>query len=1114
MEDQGLAVHRTIVALDVEGFGARRRTNRNQVAVRDGLYQVVWEAFRQAGIPRADHDHEDRGDGVFILVGSEVPKSLFVEALPSALVSALRRHNSVHPDAERIRLRMALHAGEVNYDAHGVTAASINLTFRLLESGLVKEALAGSSGVLAVIVSSWFFEEVVRHSTADTAAYYPVLVAVKETRTTGWICLPDQVGSPGNAALGRLHMFEQTPLWRRTLGERSEDPNSVPRQTLRWAYLQFRAAVEPLAAEIARSLPMFTDRTIAHIDALWDIASLVCGDNFPLNPAEAFVLGGAFLLHDIGMGLASYQGGMAAIEADPRFGDLMAGAAARLRRADPSADDESVNLAAREESIIELLRLRHAAQAESLVTSPFQNSPGETFYLLHDAVLRQTFGSLIGRIAASHWWDVGDLRKFERLQGSCVDHPPDWEVDPLKIACVLRLADAANIDHSRAPTYLHAFRRPKARSRDHWYFQERLTRPRVADDRLEYTATLPFGRNEASAWWLAWETIQVINEQLRQVDGLCADLGRPRFAVRSVAGADSPERLALYIRTEGWDPIDARLRVTGATELIANLGGEDLYGNHPEIAMRELISNAADATRARAAYDGEVSGAVIVRLSHEDGSWWLSVEDHGIGMTPQTMVSALTDFGYTRWQSSEMIADFPGLLSGGFQPIGRFGIGFFAVFMVADEIDVFSLSSDEAPRSTHVLEFRNGVAGRPLLREADVHERLRSCGTLVRAKLRHEPRSMEGLFRTTDRGLTETQLLHSRLIRMCALAEVDISVQGPDDAYPTTIVKANDWTRIPPAELFRRLYRREEASHLDRVIFDGYEKLFVDRATDLRGPDGRICGRAMFVSGFELMPEGLRWMKPPEGLIYVGGLQSDELFYCMGAFSGRPLTADRLRAWPLVSIDEFASWIETQSDRICDSPWSTPFDLLEMGILARAFSALAPRLPCAESKSGQLDRDGLVNWLRDRPEILLIERGILESFYPRGKDPAFFTFDGRAIVPPDIALFVFMNPPWLFPEEVLGRPKDERFAHATNSSTTWNLHAWWYDTGNFGSIGLVVRTIAEEWNIDIRDAINIMEPLHIQGSRDLRPQLEAINDDPIRVTAIRMKNPSFGEKRS
>ena len=76
-------------------------------------------------------------------------------------------------------------------------------------------------------------------------------------------------------------------------------------------------------------------------------------------------------------------------------------------------------------------------------------------------------------------------------------------MDPLKIACVLRLADAAHIDSLRAPTYLHAFRRPAATSHDHWYFQERLTRPRVNADRLEYTATRPFGRNESC--WSGWE---------------------------------------------------------------------------------------------------------------------------------------------------------------------------------------------------------------------------------------------------------------------------------------------------------------------------------------------------------------------------------------------------------------------------------------------------------------------------------------------------------------------------------------------------------------------------------------------------------------------------------
>ena len=166
------------------------------------------EAFRGAGIPWADCDHEDRGDGMFILVGSEVPKGLFVESLPSALVDELRRHNSAHPDLERIRLRIALHAGEVNFDEHGATAASINLTFRLLESGVVKKALAGSSGVLAVITSSWFFDEVVRHTAADAAAYRPVSVAVKETTTIGWIRLPDHVDRPGSGLVATLHSTE------------------------------------------------------------------------------------------------------------------------------------------------------------------------------------------------------------------------------------------------------------------------------------------------------------------------------------------------------------------------------------------------------------------------------------------------------------------------------------------------------------------------------------------------------------------------------------------------------------------------------------------------------------------------------------------------------------------------------------------------------------------------------------------------------------------------------------------------------------------------------------------------------------------------------------------
>lgn len=194
------AVHRTILVVDVEQFGDLRRTNANQVAVRRGLYRSLYSAFEAAAIPWDSCDKEDRGDGVFILAAGDIPKAAFIEALPLALVNAVRWHNSTHPDTERIRLRMAVHAGEVRYDDYGVTAASVNLAFRLLDAPALRSALVSSPGVLALIVSSWFFEEVVWQSSAEHAATYRhTVVTAKETTASAWIALPDHQYPPDTA---------------------------------------------------------------------------------------------------------------------------------------------------------------------------------------------------------------------------------------------------------------------------------------------------------------------------------------------------------------------------------------------------------------------------------------------------------------------------------------------------------------------------------------------------------------------------------------------------------------------------------------------------------------------------------------------------------------------------------------------------------------------------------------------------------------------------------------------------------------------------------------------------------------------------------------------------
>ena len=196
------AVHRTIVCADVAGFGDRRRTNPDQIEVRDGLYSALRQALNRSGVPWRDCYHEDRGDGVLVLVPSEVPKNLLVTGVPRELAAALAEHNQAHDRQARIRLRLALHAGEIHHDEHGVASTAINTAFRLLEAGPLKQALADSSGTLAMIASQWFYEEVIWHTPASApGSYRRVQVSVKETTATAWICRPDDPYPPDQDAI-------------------------------------------------------------------------------------------------------------------------------------------------------------------------------------------------------------------------------------------------------------------------------------------------------------------------------------------------------------------------------------------------------------------------------------------------------------------------------------------------------------------------------------------------------------------------------------------------------------------------------------------------------------------------------------------------------------------------------------------------------------------------------------------------------------------------------------------------------------------------------------------------------------------------------------------------
>ncbi|ATO18114.1 hypothetical protein CO540_27350 [Micromonospora sp. WMMA2032] len=884
------------------------------------------------------------------------------------------------------------------------------------------------------------------------------------------------------------HAFERTPLWQLTLGREAGEYEREC-ETLRHAYMQFRDTVEPLASEISQSMPMFTDHSINHIDALWDVASIICGDDFEMNPAEAFVLGGAFLLHDLGMGLVAYPGGIDEVKQDALFDDLHYAAVARLTNDLPNATGAAVTEIALDETVAAILRLRHAKRAERLVGEFFQLPNRQGFYLLQDAQLRQAYGPLIGRIAHSHWWEVENLPKqFGQVMGSLADYPADWHIDPLKIACILRLADAAHIDSRRAPTFLHAFRNPIGPSRDHWDFQQRLMRPRRVGDRLEYTSSVQFRKDEAGAWWLAYETIRMIDSELRKVDALCADLGRQRFAARSVAGADTPSRLANYIPTDQWEPVDARLRVSNVPHLVATLGGSALYGQNRLAAIRELAANAADATRVRQVMHGGSDSVVKIRLRQEEDaggnpSFWLEVTDQGIGMDAATLVAALTDFGRSNWQSNDMIARYPRLLAKGFRSTGRFGIGFYAIFMVADEVSVTSLRWFDQPENTHVLEFKSGLQTRPLLRRAEEDEHLQFGGTVVRARLRAHPlQKDEGILWSyswpdqedpqVDSSLSLNELLRSRMRTMCALADVDIEVQGPTEATPVRIIRANDWKFIKAGELFDRLvdprsnFRAREGD--DTYLY--WRSNFERHAANLTDASGEIVGRIMLdVDGRELPDEvGAFVWYPPSCTIYVGGLEADELTHFIGVVVGEPLKADRSAARTLAELPDFERWVQSQMDHL-ESCSATSIGALSGAAVARYLNQAVPKMPCGFTADGNLPLEKLATWAKSKHELILLGQGTMLCFNKTDGGKRFINFqDGEEIDMPDNVLLLEFSTDYLIPEIDRPEPETDEILQLMAKPGSPYRRVW-PGTGISSTPRYVIRAIAEAWAVPAED---------------------------------------------
>ena len=129
------------------------------------------------------------------------------------------------------------------------------------------------------------------------------------------------------------------------------------------------------------------------------------------------------------------------------------------------------------------------------------------------------------------------------------------------------------------------------------------------------------------------------------------------------------------------------------TENIFPIIKKFLYSDN-EIFLRELVANAVDATQkikrlsSLGEYKGDL-GELKVSVSFDEKKKTITISDNGLGMTGEEIKKYINQIAFSG--ATEFVEKFKDAKDAN-EIIGKFGLGFYSAFMVADQVEIQTLS--------------------------------------------------------------------------------------------------------------------------------------------------------------------------------------------------------------------------------------------------------------------------------------------------------------------------------------------------------------------------------------------------------------------------------------
>ena len=412
----------------------------------------------------------------------------------------------------------------------------------------------------------------------------------------------------------------------------------------------------------------------------------------------------------------------------------------------------------------------------------------------------------------------------------------------------------------------------------------------------------------------------------------------------------------------------------------------------------------------------------------------------------------------------------------GFSSTGKYGIGFFSIFMLGERVTVTSKRYEEGRNKSLSLDFQQGISSRPILRKAKSEEIVKEGGTRIKVWVKNNV--INKLLEGTGRIRKKTSL--SELLEsLCP--SIDCIIDIEENNKIIRVISANDWLTIPPISLVERIIGKSNLKRLSKPEIDFLARLSKNM-TIIEDGHGQKVGRAfIYNQGYDKRDR----YYPNGGVVTLGGLKSCSVTKLMGVFVGKSKIASRDIGVPIVPNEKLAKWATDQGQKLATLDLDEEIEI-DCASIIRVCRGDTNALKVAYHKTGLVNKNQIRSLIKKigANEFVIVQDAAVSN-YERDNSCKINFYDHIFWVKMGVPAMLQTRRPVSF----IGWPKSE-------------IEGEYHRFKNISLEGIIDKALSEIWECSLEELIAASDESTDEES--FNAIVGTVNDKPIELDHVQI----------